>query len=158
MQGDDELRDLYREVLLDYFRSTSRKGKLPDADFHSHGVNPVCGDEVELTLRRKGGRIEAVRYAGHGCVISQSSTAILAESIEGRTAEEAQGLARDFKAMMLDGRPAGDLPEALEEAKALEGVRKYPVRIKCALLAWNTLLEGFRTSPNGKAGAEYQET
>ena len=158
MEGDAELRDLYRDVLLDYFRSASHKGKLPDADFHSHGVNPVCGDEVELTLKREGGRIQAVRHAGHGCVISQSSSAILAESLEGRSVEEAMALVKDFKAMMLDGLPAERLPEALEEAKALEGVRKFPVRIKCALLAWNTLLEGFKGSSNGHGTTEYQES
>ena len=141
-EGDAELQDLYRDVLLDYFRSESHKGVIKRPDLRAHGVNPVCGDEIELTMSRKAGVLREVRYSGHGCVISQASSAMMSEAVEGKSLEEARGLAGAFKAFLLEGSPARSLPAELEEAKALDGVRKFPVRVKCALLGWNTLLQG----------------
>ena len=141
-EGDTELRDLYRDVLLDYFRSQTHKGAVKRPDLSAHGVNPVCGDEGELTMSCKAGVLREVRYRGHGCVISQASSAMMSEAVEGKSLEEARGLAGTFKAFLLEGAPVDSLPPELEEAKALDGVRKFPVRIKCALLGWNTLLQG----------------
>lgn len=157
-EGDAELRDLYRDVLLDYFRSASRKGRLEPSDLSSEGKNPLCGDEVRLSMTLRGGTIDKLRYDGHGCVISQASTAMLAEILEGRALEEAKSLAESFKAMMLGKRSFDDCPEALEEARSLEGVAKFPVRIKCAILAWNTLLEGLKARVEGKVEAVFKET
>jgi nitrogen fixation NifU-like protein len=150
MEGDAELQDLYREVLLDYFRSTSRKGKLEPADVRAHGINPVCGDELEITARRSDGRISEVRYAGHGCVISQASAAMMAEALEGQTEEKARALVKAFKSMMLENAPVSSLPEELEPLSALEGVRKFPLRVKCATLGWNTIAQGLDASPAKK--------
>lgn len=147
MEGDAELQDLYREVLLDYFRSTTRKGAADPAHVRAHGINPVCGDELEITARREGGRLAQVRYAGHGCVISQASAAMMAEALEGRPEAEAKELVRAFKRMMLENAPASSLPEALEPVSALEGVRKFPLRVKCATLGWNTILQGLEAGP-----------
>ena len=147
MEGDAELQDLYREVLLDYFRSTSRKGKLDPADVRAHGINPVCGDELEITARREGGRIVALRYAGHGCVISQASAAMMAEALEGQTEEKARALVKAFKSMMLENAPVASLPEELSALSALEGVRKFPLRVKCATLGWNTVAQGLDAFP-----------
>ncbi len=158
-EGDAELLDLYRDVLLDYYRSGSHKGKLPGAALVTTGANPLCGDEVELDIALDGDVLSAIRWSGHGCVISQSSTAMLAELLEGQTKQRAKALAGDFKRMMTEGLPAEALPEELSETAALEGVRKFPVRIKCALLAWNTLLEGLK--PSGGAGTnevKYKES
>lgn len=160
-EGDAELQDLYRDVLIDYYRDASHKGKLASPDFHSHGVNPVCGDEVELTMSRQGDRIGQIRYAGHGCVISQASTAMMAQALEGQTIDQVRNLMEAFRGMLLRNIPADRLPEELSEAAALEGVRKFPVRIKCAMLAWNTLKLGLAPSSNGNGAAqtaEYQET
>lgn len=157
MEGDLELQDLYREVLLDYFRDEARKGKVEGADFHSHGINPVCGDEIEVTIKRAGdGSLELIRFTGHGCVISQASSAMMAEALEGRTPQRARELVAAFKDMMLKKAPASGLPEELDALKALEGVRKFPMRVKCATLAWNTVTQGL---DQGKAGpvAEYEE-
>lgn len=156
--GDAELADLYRDVLIDYYRSGSHKGKLENPDFHSHGVNPLCGDEVELTMTRQRSRIEKIRYAGHGCVISQASTAMMAESLEGKDFDEAQRLIEAFRGMLLEKTPIDSLPDELEEAKALEGVKNFPVRIKCALLAWNTMKLGLQSGLKGAKDAEYKET
>ena len=146
MEGDAELQDLYREVLLDYFRSNTRKGKLDPADVRAHGINPVCGDELEITARRSGGKIAALRYAGHGCVISQASAAMMGEALEGQTEARAKELVKAFKSMMLENAPVSSLPEELEPLSALEGVRKFPLRVKCATLAWNTIAQGLEAS------------
>ena len=142
MEGDAELQDLYREVLLDYFRSTTRKGKLDPADVRAHGINPVCGDEIEITAQRSGGNLAKLRYAGHGCVISQASAAMMGEALEGKSLIEVRSLVKAFKTMMLEKASVATLPEALEALSALEGVRKFPLRVKCATLAWNTIAQG----------------
>ena len=153
-EGDAELADLYREVLLDYFRDSSHKGRAEPADFSSAGVNPVCGDQIELTASSEGGkdsesrRLARIRYSGNGCVISQASSAIMAEALEGATLSEARGLIQAFKNMMLGSAEPSALPEPLEGAKSLDGVRRYPMRVKCATLAWNTLLQAIG-SANG---------
>ena len=147
MEGDAELQDLYREVLLDYFRSTTRKGKLDPADVRAHGINPVCGDEIEVTVQRDGLKVGKLRYAGHGCVISQASAAMMGEALEGRTEEDAKALVKAFKKMMLENAPVSSLPPELEPLSALEGVRKFPLRVKCATLAWNTIAQGLEAQP-----------
>ena len=142
MQGDAELQDLYREVLLDYARSTARKGVAQPADLRAHGINPVCGDELEITASMPDGRFQTLRWTGHGCVISQASAAMMAEAIEGKTAEQARALDGAFKKLMLENAPLESLPAELEHLSALEGVRKFPLRVKCATLGWNTVLQG----------------
>jgi len=143
MEGDAELQDLYREVLLDYFRSSTRKGKLDPADLRAHGINPVCGDELEITAEIKDGKVSKLRYAGHGCVISQASAAMMAEALEGTDVAKAKSLVSAFKKLMLENGAVGDLPSELEQLASLEGVRKFPLRVKCATLGWNTVMQGF---------------
>ncbi|OGS38176.1 MAG: SUF system NifU family Fe-S cluster assembly protein [Elusimicrobia bacterium RIFOXYD12_FULL_66_9] len=149
MEGDSELQDLYREVLMDYYGSSTRKGTLDPADLRAHGINPVCGDELEITARREGGHIAKLRYTGHGCVISQASAAMMAEALEGASVERARELIKAFKAMMLENAPVASLPEELEQLSALEGVRRFPLRVKCATLGWNTILQGLER-PSGE--------
>jgi len=121
-EGDSELQDLYREALLDYFHSGAHKGTLDPADVRAHGINPVCGDEIELTMTLAAdGRIDKARFSGHGCVISQASSAMMAEALEGKTTARARELAGAFKDMMLSKIPLESLPEELEAAKSLEG-------------------------------------
>ncbi|MBI3289732.1 MAG: SUF system NifU family Fe-S cluster assembly protein [Elusimicrobia bacterium] len=143
MEGDAELQDLYREVLLDYFRSSTRKGRLDPADLRAHGINPVCGDELEITAQLKDGKVAKLRYAGHGCVISQASAAMMAEALEGADIAKAKDLVAAFKRLMLENAPLASLPEELEPLASLEGVRKFPLRVKCATLGWNTVMQGF---------------
>ncbi len=136
--------ELYREILLEHFKNPRNKGLLDPADISAHGTNPLCGDEINLTLRVKDGRIVEVGFEGHGCSISQASASIMTEIIKGKTPQEALALVQLFKEFMrgertLEGEEYGDL-------EALQGVRKYPVRIKCALLAWTTLEEGINES------------
>jgi nitrogen fixation NifU-like protein len=155
------LEDLYREIILDHYRSPRNRGELPSPPaVRVEGFNPLCGDEVVLYLLLEDGKVEDLRIAGQGCSISQSSASMMSAAVKGRTAEEARDLIRQFKAMMsiheasLDGdgdgngddgapEPAAPLdPEELGELAALQGVVKFPVRIKCATLSWNTLAQG----------------
>ena len=146
MEGDAELQDLYREVLLNYFRSTTRKGKVDPADLRAHGINPVCGDELEITAELKDGKVSKLRYAGHGCVISQASAAMMAEALEGADIAKAKALIAAFKKLMLENGAVAGLPPELEQLAALEGVRKFPLRVKCATLGWNTVMQGFEAN------------
>jgi nitrogen fixation NifU-like protein len=136
--------ELYREVILDHFKSPRRHGKIEKPDVVEMGVNPLCGDELELSLSFKNGAIADIRFQGKGCSISQASASMMAEAMSEKSVADARKIAADFRGMMLEGKPVDALPDALEDAKSLEGVKNYPVRIKCALLPWNTLLEGLK--------------
>jgi nitrogen fixation NifU-like protein len=136
--------DLYREVILDHYRHPRNMGKLEAPDVCVKGVNPLCGDAIELTFIVRDGKIDDIKMAGNGCSISQSSASMMTEALKGKSLADSAGLAGAFKKMMLENVPADQLPDDLEDLSVLEGVRKYPVRIKCALLAWNTLLEGLK--------------
>ena len=149
------LEDLYREIILDHYRSPRNRGELetPPAT-KSEGFNPLCGDEVVLYLDIEDGKVADVKIGGQGCSISQASTSMMSAAIKGKTVDEARKLIRAFKALMsiheskLEGESDGaDLAAeldgvALGDLEALQGVVKFPVRIKCATLAWNTLQQG----------------
>jgi nitrogen fixation protein NifU and related proteins len=150
------LEDLYREIILDHYRNPRNRGELavPPAT-RVEGFNPLCGDEIVLFLDVEGDKVTDVRIGGQGCSISQSSASMMSAAVKGRTLDEVRGLSRAFKAMMsiheqsLDGAdgdgssPAEDVPDVkLGDLEALRGVVKFPVRIKCATLCWNTLLQG----------------
>lgn len=143
--------ELYREVVLDHYRAPRHHGKMERPDILEWGKNPLCGDELELHLAVKNGRIEDIKFDGKGCSIFQASASMMTEAVAGKSFSEVKEIVSSFKGMMMDGRPAIDLPGDLEDAKSLEGVRKYPVRIKCALLSWNTLLEALKKLEGRKA-------
>jgi nitrogen fixation NifU-like protein len=129
------LDDLYREVILDHYSHPRNKGTLTDPDITREGANPLCGDEVRISLIVRGGIVQDVRFDGKGCSISQASTSMMTERIKGRQVEEAHRLIAAFKAMMHGEPPTEDLGDL----EALQGVRKFPVRVKCATLGWVTL-------------------
>jgi nitrogen fixation protein NifU and related proteins len=151
------LEDLYREIILDHYRNPRNRGELqvPPA-LRVEGFNPLCGDEIVVFLDVEDGRVTDVRIGGQGCSISQSSASMMSAAVKGKTIEEARALIRAFKAMMsiheqrLDGsesEPVSPDPEVkLGDLEALQGVVKFPVRIKCATLSWNTLAEGLDES------------
>ncbi len=136
--------ELYRELILDHYKSPRHNGKVEKPDVVQPGANPLCGDELELSLVFKDGKLEDIQFTGHGCSISQASASMMTDAVYHKKIAEAQELIKDFKAMMLENKPVDSLPDALEDAKSLEGVKRYPVRIKCAVLAWNTLLEALK--------------
>jgi nitrogen fixation protein NifU and related proteins len=129
------LTDIYRQIVLEHSRSPRNKGELDNATLHQHGVNPSCGDELELHLLLEDDQIVELRFTGVGCAISQASASLLTTLVQGATLHQARQLARDFQAM-LHGAPASD---ALGDAAALQGVSRLHARVKCAWLAWQTL-------------------
>lgn len=134
--------DLYKEIILDHYRHPRNPGAVDDPDAATRGRNPLCGDELELSLKLEDGRVVDVKTRGRGCSISQASASMMTEQIKGKTLAEVQQLVGTFKGMMLEDRELTEGEyDALGDLEALEGVKNYPVRVKCALLAWNTLLE-----------------
>jgi nitrogen fixation NifU-like protein len=160
------LEDLYREIILDHYRSPRNRGELesPPAT-RTEGFNPLCGDEIIVYLDvDDAGTVTDIRIGGTGCSISQSSASMMSAAVKGRTVDEVRGLNRAFKGMMslhessldTEGESGEDLPDeppaddvALGDLEALRGVVKFPVRIKCATLAWNTLIQGVDEAVNG---------
>ena len=148
--------DLYREIILEHFKNPRNHGRLDHPDLLAQGANPFCGDEMEITVSLQGERISEIRAQGKGCSISQSSASMMTEAVQGKSLEEAEKILRAFKASMLEGAPM-NLPPELEDLESLEGVKKYPVRIKCAILSWNTLLEGIAAHRSGKETSTHVE-
>ena len=139
------LEDLYREVILDHYRNPRNRGRLADPDATAEGMNPLCGDEIRLDLAFEDGKVSQVAVEGQGCSISQASASMMSEAIKGKTREEIADLIARFRGMMsLEGGVDPELdPDrpgaALGDMEALQGVRQYPVRIKCASLGWTVL-------------------
>jgi nitrogen fixation NifU-like protein len=133
------LEELYKEVILDHYRAPRNKGRLDPHDVAIERNNPLCGDEIELFLRFDGDALEGIAFDGKGCSISQASASMMTEKVKGLDVKEAAAMAESIKKMMA-GEEDGD-PSALGDLVSLKGVVKYPVRIKCALLGWNSLLE-----------------
>lgn len=129
--------DLYRAIILEHSANPPHRGRLEAPTHHDEGINPSCGDEVELFFRVQNDHIEEVTFEGVGCSICLASASILTQMLRGKTVEEAQEIYRAFKSWITvrDPQPS---PIDLDELEALGGVRKYPVRLKCALLAWET--------------------
>lgn len=135
MSIDDEL---YQDIIMEHYKEKKHKKHIEDADLEREGANPLCGDDITLYLKIEGDTITDASYDGVGCSISSASADMLAQSIKGRTVAEVKQLVKDFKGMILeDGEP--DFPEDISDLEALKGVKNFPVRIKCALLSWNTL-------------------
>jgi nitrogen fixation NifU-like protein len=146
------LEDLYREIILDHYRSPRNRGELPTPPAHMvEGFNPLCGDEVTIYLDVKNGVLQDIKMTGHGCSISQSSSSLMSAAVKGKPLGQVQGTIDTFKQLMTvhetvlakekETDDEVDLRK-LGELAALQGVVKFPVRIKCAVLAWNTLRQG----------------
>ena len=137
------LEDLYREIILDHYKNPRNRGSLEPPAVRSEGHNPLCGDEIEVFLTVDNGIISDIKIGGQGCSISQSSASMMSAAVKGKPVAEARALIHRFKHMMSideDGEPDTSAP--LGDLEALQGVVKFPVRIKCDVLSWNTLAEG----------------
>lgn len=137
-----DLDALYRDVVLDHYRSPRGRKALSDPDVENQGLNPVCGDEVKVALKLREGRIADASVTSRGCAISVASGSMLAELLVGKSRPEVEQLADAFRDL-LNGRPV-PVEVDLGDLEALEGVKKLPVRVKCALLAWTTLREALK--------------
>jgi len=136
--------DLYRDIILEHHRNPHNHGKLDPADVAVDGVNPLCGDECHLTFNIREGRLAEIKADPRGCAISRASTSMMTDAVKGKTLDEVQETVDQFKHMMLGPGSAADFPEEMEDIEALEGVKVLPARIKCAVLSWDTLIEGMK--------------
>jgi nitrogen fixation NifU-like protein len=130
-----ELRDLYRDVILDHNRAPRNFGRLEPADAHAAGHNPLCGDRLEVTLKLDGDRIADLRFEGQGCAISVASASLMGEAVKGRSRAEFEQLYRRVHTLLTQGKSSEDLGKLM----ALGGVSEFPARVKCASLCWHTL-------------------
>ncbi len=142
---NDELRELYQQVILDHSRKPRNFGELEPPCAHAHGDNPSCGDELDLFVRfDDADRIADIKFRGQGCAISQASASMMTIKVKGRPKDEAAALGDDFRRIVTgDGTPQNI--DALGELQLLEGVQKFPQRVKCAMLAWRALQQVLST-------------
>ena len=134
----DELEELYQEVILDHSRRPRNFGELPDAAVRVHGDNPACGDEIHLAIKFDlNGGLQEIKFTGHGCAISQASASLLTMKLKGKSRGEATEMLHSFHDLVT--RETKDAPKSLGDLRAMRGVRKFPQRVKCAMLPWRAL-------------------
>jgi nitrogen fixation protein NifU and related proteins len=135
------MEDLSREIILDHYQNPRNHGRLEHPTVANRGHNPLCGDEIEISIGidEQDDRISEIAFTGRGCSISQASASMMTDIVKGQTLAYVQAAVRDFTQRMADRRPPP--PELDSELDALQGVKRYPARVKCALLPWTTLRE-----------------
>jgi nitrogen fixation protein NifU and related proteins len=133
-----DLKDLYRDVIVDHNRQPRNFGKLEPADAHADGHNPLCGDRLTMYVNLDGDRIREAKFEGSGCAISVASASLLTEAVKGKTLGEVKSLFDDVHTLLTRHDAEADLPK-LGKLAALSGVREFPARVKCASLCWHTL-------------------
>ncbi len=142
------IEDLYQEIILDHYRTPRNRGTLDPADVVEHDDNPVCGDEITIYANLDpDGRIREIRFDGHGCSISMASASMMTEKLRGMTVDEARRYIESFRGMMRGDDDAR--PDDLGDIESLLGVRRFPVRIKCATLAWSTAAKALQHFRHG---------
>ncbi len=140
-----ELEELYQEVILDHSRRPRNFGDLPDAAVRVHGDNPACGDEIHLGVKfGTGGELQDIKFTGHGCAISQASASLMTAKLKGKSRAEATDMLRAFHDLVTD--ETADAPKMLGDLRLLQGVRKFPQRVKCAMLAWRAAEQALQQS------------
>ena len=139
---------------MDHYRSPRNQEKLPESDLEAQGMNPFCGDEVVIQIKLVDGLVDAVSFKGAGCSISQASASILTNVIKGKSLSEAEDLYLQFRDVMYGKSPSEGSMDQLGEAEALAGVKKFPIRVKCALLAWATLEDAIKKHQREAAGKQ----
>ena len=139
-----ELRELYQSVILDHNRSPRNFGALEGADRHAEGYNPLCGDQVALDLRLEGDRIAEIKFSGNGCAISKASASLMTTAVKGKTLAEAEALFTGFHGMVTGTAVPADPKATLGKLAIFAGVAEFPVRVKCATLAWHALHDAMK--------------
>ncbi|MGB2693693.1 MAG: SUF system NifU family Fe-S cluster assembly protein [Dehalococcoidia bacterium] len=152
---EPEFDELYRELILDHYRSPRHHEALAEPDVVAEGYNPLCGDELEIQLRFQNGTVSDVGVYGRGCSISQASGSMLTDAIVGRPVDEIRRLIDGFTHMLT--KPDEPAPEELGDLEAFQGVAKFPVRVKCATLAWHTLEDGLNQREAAGTGVVQHE-
>lgn len=151
------LDDLYREIILDHYQNPRNRGELGQPSVRIHGHNPLCGDEIDVMVVMNGDEVADIAFTGRGCSISQASASMMTESVKGRESSDVESLVAGFRDMMV-GSGSIDALENNEELEALQGVKRYPVRVKCAMLPWNALREALEQYRRGVASADKEIT
>jgi nitrogen fixation protein NifU and related proteins len=147
-RGTGAIDALYREVILDHYRNPRNFGSLAGADASVEGYNPLCGDRVELGVSLRDGTLTSCRFKGEGCSICMASASMMTEELLGRSLDDVHASIAGFRALL----KGEECPLAVEgDLESLVGVRKFPVRIKCALLPWTTLSDALKKASQGKA-------
>lgn len=145
-----QLSSLYQQLILEHYRNPRNKSELEGKSVEIHMANPVCGDEIRLQLRIEGDHIAEAKFVGQGCSISQASVSMMTTLLEGRSLDDATALAKRFTDMMHGDEDAAN-DKGLGDLRALQGVSKFPVRIKCALLGFDALQEAVKKEASGGA-------
>lgn len=138
--GEPQLKSLYQELILNHYKRPRNKGELPEATAEIHMLNPTCGDEIRLRVQVEGDRVVQARFEGQGCSISQAAASMMTALLDDRPVDEARALIARFKELMHGDTDAAK-DRSLKDLRALAGVAKFPVRVKCALLPFNALEE-----------------
>jgi len=146
-----DLRELYQEVILDHNKSPHNFRELPDADHHAEGDNPLCGDVVTVYVGLDGDTIREVTFQGSGCAISQASASMMTDAVRGKTLEEARKLSLEFRNLLTERGEEPVDPATLGKLAVFTGVKEYPMRVKCATLAWHTLAAALDHGDRGGA-------
>jgi nitrogen fixation NifU-like protein len=141
---DNELRELYQDIILDHQQDPRNFGPMENPTHHAEGFNPLCGDRIQLSLQMDGDEIQHVKFSGSGCAISTASASMMTEALTGKTRAEAEALSQGFRDLLTgqsqNAEDAEDSdPAGLGKLRVLAGVQQFPVRVKCATLAWHTL-------------------
>lgn len=144
-----QIDDMYREIILEHFRSPRGKNPLQKVDISSEGQNPACGDEIDMQVELENDIVKNIYVGCRGCAISVASGSMLAELVKGKSLQEINRIT-DIVRKMLKGE-LNEIPDDLGDIDALQGVRQFPVRVKCALLSWMTLIEGINNYMQGKS-------
>jgi len=140
---EPQLNSLYQQLILEHYRNPRNKGEMDDAQVEVHMRNPTCGDEIKLQLRVEDGRIADVRFTGQGCSISQAAASMMTQTLMGKSLEDAREVSRRFTGMM-HGEEEAARDRSMGDLRALAGVSRFPVRVKCALLGFDALQEAMK--------------
>ena len=153
-----ELEELYQEVILDHARKPRNFGELPDASVRVHGDNPSCGDEISLAVKfGVNGQLENLMFTGHGCAISQASASLMTMKLKGKSREETTSMVSAFHDLITDGKPV--MSGTFGDLQLLAGVRKFPQRVKCAMLVWRAMEQALQqTSGEANVSTEAPES
>jgi nitrogen fixation protein NifU and related proteins len=150
-----DLEELYQEVILDHSRRPRNFGELADAAVRVHGDNPACGDEIHLAVKFDGdGGLQEIKFTGHGCAISQASASLMTMKLKGKSRAEVEEMFRAFHDLVTTGN--NDTPKNLGDLLVMRGVRKFPQRVKCAMLPWRAVEQALRQS-EGEATVSTEE-
>jgi len=141
-----DLKGLYQEAVLDHYKKPRNLRKIEHATRQAEGFNPLCGDRLVIYIKARNGVIEDIAFAGSGCAISTASASMMTESLKGKTEAEAEALFESFHQLVTNPAASQSGPESLGTLAVFAGLRGYPVRVKCAILAWHTMLAALRGS------------